>query len=48
LKKIEKVYKEIAEEDKKLCEAFLTISLETVPSIPLFSKEGGEITNEDD
>lgn len=30
LQQIEKIYKEIAEEDKRLCEEFLSISLETV------------------
>ncbi|MEW6417530.1 MAG: hypothetical protein AB1480_05335 [Nitrospirota bacterium] len=48
LQMIEKIYKEIAEEDKRLCEAFLSISLETIPSIPLFFKEGlGEITGKE-
>jgi len=30
LKQTERIYKEIAEEDKKLCEIFLTISIETM------------------
>jgi hypothetical protein len=30
LKEIESIYTEIAEEDKRLCEDFLSISLETI------------------
>lgn len=30
LQQVEKVYRDIAEEDKRLCEDFLNISLETV------------------
>jgi len=30
LKRIEKIYKEIAEADKRLCEDFLSISFETM------------------
>ena len=30
LQQVEKIYKEIAEEDKKLCKDFLSISLETI------------------
>lgn len=30
LKQVEKIYKEIAEEDKKLSEDFLSISFETI------------------
>jgi len=30
LQEVEKIYKEIAEEDKKLSENFLSISLETI------------------
>ncbi len=30
LQRAEKIYKEIAESDKKLCEVFLSISLETM------------------
>ena len=30
LEEIENIYKEIAEEDKRLCEAFLSIGIETI------------------
>ena len=30
LEEIENIYKEIAEEDKRLCEAFLSIGIETL------------------
>ncbi len=31
LKKVESIYKEIAETDKSLCDGFLRISIETLP-----------------
>jgi hypothetical protein len=34
LSKIENIYKEIAEEKKKLCEDFLRISIETIKNEP--------------
>jgi len=30
LLQVEQIYKEIAEEDKRLCEAFLSIGIETI------------------
>lgn len=33
LQQAEKIYKEIAEEDKRLCEDFLSVSLETMESL---------------
>ena len=33
LKQVEAIYKEISEEDKRLCEDFLSISVETVEKV---------------
>ncbi len=34
LNEIENIYKEIAEEEKKLCEDFMSISIETIKNEP--------------
>lgn len=39
LQQTEKIYKEIAEEDKKLCDLFLSISLETIENLRFVTDE---------
>jgi len=46
LQQVEKIYKEIAEEDMRLCEDFLSISIEITPFfvIPAVSKQESRVT----
>jgi len=43
LNEIENIYKEIAEEEKKLCEDFMSISLETIGNEHLINNKKEEV-----